>query len=58
MKTRFTKIYLVQITDAEGNEIKSEYVAGGRTEAKAAADALKQEIRNEKRDSRKRRNSI
>ena len=43
-KVRISKCYLVQITDADGYEITSEYVFGDREEAERRGAMLKNEV--------------
>ena len=43
-KIRITKCYLVQITDADGYEITSEYVFGDREEAERRGAMLRSEV--------------
>lgn len=53
MKVRITKCYLVQILDADGNELKNEYVFGDKEDAKAHGKSLKELIKEEKGNTEK-----
>ena len=45
MKVEITKCYLVQIKDAEGNEVACEYVFGDKEDAKETGKRLKEEVK-------------
>lgn len=57
MKTRITKIYLVQIIDKDGDEVGCEYVAGDMSAAKAAAAHMKENIKEFRAGEQRRRNA-
>lgn len=46
MKVEITKCYLVQVLDAEGNEVSCEYVFGDKENAKQAGKRLKEEAKD------------
>lgn len=50
MKIEITKLYLVQVTDKDGNEVAYEYVVGDRKEAIAVGKSLKEQIKNEQKN--------
>lgn len=54
MKARYTRIWLVQIIDEEGDEIGCEYVAGCKAQAQAAAKAMKENIKEYRRSEKRR----
>ena len=55
MKARYTRIWLVQILDEEGNEISCEYVAGHKEHAKVAAKRMKEQIKEYRAGEKARR---
>lgn len=44
LKIRITKCYLVEVTDAEGYEIESDYAFGTRKDAEIIGERLKREV--------------